>query len=318
MASLIYYRDPRAPRNVEGPFTIEQARTLAQEGLLQRTDHVSLDGQTWLPATDFEPDLFAGTGGGGKDSALWKSRATRLAQTLREHSLAAWSYLKRVALFYWTERSELWWLAREYAPILKESGTRREIRVSEDDATHAIAFDDEQWHVDLPDCCVVCGEPSDRDWNVEQRSVPNLTWTFWSPLVGLLLGLVAWFVFSQRWLILVGLLAGFLVGYRKRGEAVVAIRFRRCREHLNRTKIPRLRTFRNTLVIGVGDRKVWRRFYYGDRDVETPIAVPPDFSQAVKEQADPWSERDARPTYPTIPLAGDEAADGKDNPAEQP
>ena len=38
-------------------------------------------------------------------------------------------HLKVVADFYWRERSDLWELTREYVPILKEAGNRREIRV---------------------------------------------------------------------------------------------------------------------------------------------------------------------------------------------
>ena len=127
--------------------------------------------------------------------------------------------------------------------------------------------------------------------------------------LGLVIGLVGWiFCWSSegRWLIPLGVLIGFLVGYPSRGETIVAIRFRRCREHLNRTRYPALRTFRKTLIIGVGDRKVWRRFYYGDRDMETPVIVPPDFTTVVESQRSPSEQGDPKPSYPTIPLAGDD------------
>ena len=96
-----------------------------------------------------------------------------------------------------------------------------------------------------------------------KRSIPDLTWPFLSPILGLLAGIVCWILDSNshgRWFIPLGLLAGFLIGYRVRRERIVTIRFRRCREHLNRTKIPSIRVFRKKLIIGIGDRKVWRRF----------------------------------------------------------
>ncbi len=90
-------------------------------------------------------------------------------------------------------------------------------------------------------------------------------------------GIVCWILLWNshgRWLIPLGLFAGFLVGYRLRREAIVTIRFRRCREHSTGPRLPSLRVFRRTLIIGVGDRKVWRRFYHGERDSRRPFGPP--------------------------------------------
>ncbi len=144
------------------------------------------------------------------------------------------------------------------------------------------------------------------------RSIPDLTWPFLSPLFGLLFGIVGWiFLWNShgRWLIPLGLFVGFLVGYRLRRETIVTVRFRRCREHLNRTRLPWLRIFRKTLIIGIGDRKVWRRFYYGERDLETPLTVPPDFSKAVESTQPGPNPHGSGPSYPTIPLVDDSEMD---------
>lgn len=58
MSGDVYYRDPRAPRDVQGPFPVEQLREFARDGRLRPGDQVSLDGQSWLAATAFEPPLF--------------------------------------------------------------------------------------------------------------------------------------------------------------------------------------------------------------------------------------------------------------------
>ncbi|HEX4069863.1 MAG TPA: hypothetical protein VHX68_01785, partial [Planctomycetaceae bacterium] len=238
----------------------------------------------------------------------WKRTAHQTLEWCRAAALAAWDFLKRAADFYWSQRKELREMATEYLTFLKEPGTRREIRVTADEQHDAVKFENDQWQVELPDCCVVCGEPANFDWNREQRSIPDLTWPFLSPILGLLAGIVCWILDSDshgRWFIPLGLFAGFLIGYRVRRERIVTIRFRRCREHLNKTKIPSLRVFRRTLIIGVGDRKVWRQFYHGERDLETPLSVPPEFSQAIQSAQSTPTEPNPGPSYPTIKLIDD-------------
>jgi hypothetical protein len=309
MSGEVFYRDPRAPRDVQGPFPVDRLRELAREGRLRPSDQVSVDGQAWLTATEFEPPLFP-EGASANASALppWKAWVLWVGRFIRTCALAVWEHLKRVALFYWSHFAELRQLATEYFTFLQEPGSRKELRVSSDDRNEHVFLCGDRWTAELPDCCVVCGEEADCDWNSEHRSVPDLNWPLLAPFFGLLFGCVGWiFLWSTegRWLIPLGLLIGFLVGYQARGETLVAIRFRRCREHLNRTRLPSLRTFRKTLIIGVGDRKVWRRFYYGDRGMETPV-VPPDFVKMAESSSPATEEGDGKPTYPTIPLAGDD------------
>lgn len=313
MAGAIYYRDPRNPRDVFGPFAVDQLRELVKNGRLRATDQVSFDEHSWMPATELEPELFPG---GATDwlagQPAWKRTATHAALRLNASAIAAWNYIKRTADFYWAQRKELRLMAKEYLPFLQEHGSRRELRVRAEEQREAVSFENDQWRAELPDCCVVCGEPADCDWNREQRSIPDLTWPFLSPIFGLLVGIVGWvFLWNSqgRWLIPLGLFAGFLIGYRLRRETIVTVRFRRCREHLNRTRLPWLRIFRKTLIIGVGDRKVWRRFYYGERDLETPLTVPPVFPSEVESTQSPLNPPGSGPSFPTIPLVDDSEMD---------
>jgi hypothetical protein len=309
MSGEVFYRDPRAPRDVQGPFPVDRLLEFARDGRLRPHDQVSLDGQAWMPATDFEPPLFpVETIASGPPQPTWQRLVVRVGQWIRAGGVAIWQHLKRVALFYWVNFPEMRQLATEYLTFLQDPGNRKELRVSADDHNDRVYLYGDRWTAELPDCCIVCGEEADCEWNSEHRSVPDLTWPLLAPIFGLLFGCIGWiFMWSAdgRWLIPLGLLIGFLVGYQARGEVLVAIRFRRCREHLNRTRIPTLRTFRKTLIIGVGDRKVWRRFYYGDRGMETP-SVPPDFVKMTEAPPPIAKEGDGTPTYPTIPLVGDD------------
>jgi hypothetical protein len=311
MSGEVYYRDPRAPRDVQGPFPVDRLRDFARDGRLRPHDQVSLDQQGWMPATDFEPPLFPeGTLDSFDQQPAWQRGVIRVGRWIQTACIAVWEHLKRVAQFYWSNFPELRQLATEYITFLQDPGSRKELRVSADDHNDHVYFYGDRWTAELPDCCVVCGEDADCEWNSEHRSVPDLTWALLAPIIGLVFGVGGWiFTWSAegRWLIPLGLLVGFLVGYQARGETLVAIRFRRCREHLNRTRIPTLRTFRKTLIVGVGDRKVWRRFYYGDRGMETP-SVPPDFIKMAEAPPPVAKEGDGKPSYPTIPLVGDDEA----------
>jgi hypothetical protein len=309
MADELFYRDPRTPQDVRGPFDFEHLREMARDLRLRPSDEVTRDHLTWVRASEFAPGFFPEGSGAPQNQEALKAAASSAQRWIRTITLAVWSRLKEVAVFYWKHLSDLRQLTTEYLTFLQDPGARRELRISADDKNDHVQFDGAGWQVELPDCCVVCGEAADCDWNSEQRSVPNLYWPLWAPLLGLLLGIAAAiFLWDEwgRWLIPLGIFIGFLVGYQVRSETLVAIRFRRCREHLNQTQLPSLRTFRKTLIVGIGDRKVWRRFNYGDRGMETPITVPPPMPAVARPESAVPEEGDGRPSYPTIRLVGDD------------
>jgi len=315
MPEQVYCRDPKHPEEIHGPFTVADLKRRVMRGELRRTHQVSLDRKSWMEAHDYDPELFAGTAGAARSGFMAALQdAARLGfPYVKQRAAAAWQFLRAMSEFYWTNRAGLWQLFAEYVPFFREHGNRKEIRVSGDDKHDKVSFDGELWSVELPDCCVVCGEPVDGRWNSEQRSVPNLTWPLLAPLNGLLLGFVIGVIFWTgwiRWLMPLGLLAGLLIGYRLKSEVLVTVRFHRCREHLNRTRIPTLRTFRKSLIIGVGDRSVWRQFHYGKSGIETPLALPTD-PPATPSEIPPDVSHKLAPPPPTIKLAGD---DDEENP----
>jgi hypothetical protein len=312
MTGTIYSRDPRNPHEVYGPFAVDQLPEFVKQGRVRSTDQISFDEQAWMPATELEPGLFppaAAPRNRLEGLPPWKQTAYKVGDWLKAVGIIVWNYLRTTAEFYWSNRGELRQMAVELVPILKDPGARRELHLNADEANDSYSFENNRWKVSLPDCCVVCGEPADGEWNKEQRSITDLTWPFYLPLLGLLFGLVAWiFTWSSdgKWFVPVGVFAGFLVGYQLRRDTVVTVQFRRCREHLNRTKIPSLRVFRKKLIVGIGDRKVWRLFHHGDRGMETPIAAPPAFNEIVDSKR--AAERDSH--YPTtIPLVDDSELD---------
>lgn len=177
MSGEVYYRDPRVPRDVQGPFPVDQVREFARDGRLRPGDQVSLDGQAWLAATAFEPPLFPdGPTPGTNSSEAWKRGVDRALQMIRTAALATWEHLKRVAKFYWSNRAELRQLVTEYLTFLQDHGERKELRVSSEDHNDHVYLYGDRWTAELPDCCVVCGNETQCEWNSEHRSVPDLTW----------------------------------------------------------------------------------------------------------------------------------------------
>lgn len=311
MAGTIYSRDPRRPHEVYGPFEVDQLPEFVKQGRVRSSDQVSFDEQTWMPASELEPKLFSSAAASrNRYEGLppWKQTVFKAGDWLKAAAIVVWNYLKVTAEFYWSHRGELRQMAVETIPILQDPGARRELHLNADETNDAYSFENNKWKVALPDCCVVCGEPADGEWNKEQRSITDLTWPFYFPVLGLLFGCVAWiFTWNSdgKWFVPLGVVAGFLIGYQLRRDTVVTVQFRRCREHLNRTKIPSIRVFRKKLIVGIGDRKVWRLFYHGDRGLETPIAAPPDFNEIVDSKRAERESQSPSPYPTTIPLVDD-------------
>ena len=242
-----------------------------------------------------------------------KPFAKKAAGLARSGIVVGLRELKTAAAYYWAQRDGLWRLLGEYVTFFKEHGTRKEIWVSRDDDYEGVSFDGSSWRAELPDCCVVCGEPSDEPWSEEERSVPILSWPLWAPIVAAGIGFVLGVYFGNRWILPISVPAGLWIGYRRRDETCVRVRFRRCRQHAEKKSIPRLRFCKGALVIDVGHRAVYRKFWERERsaghfqfrgrdsadaDLEHPLPIPT------------WEP----PSHdlPPIPLVGDDEADGTD------
>jgi hypothetical protein len=190
-------------------------------------------------------------------------------------------YASTVAGYYWSHRPAFREYLTEYASGLQSPQVRRrEIRLSpnEDAPDSRIAKDG--WHVDLPDCCAVCGEPADRDWSTETVEVPDVSWPIWSPIVALGAGFLLMLVARRPWLWPITFLAGFVIGYEYRNRQVVIIRYRRCEKHAGMLAIPHLRLFKEFLVIRVGHSSVRQKFYdarytAARAPLESALSAPP-------------------------------------------
>jgi hypothetical protein len=60
MPENVYFRDPRHPDEVHGPFTVLELKKCALRGELRPTYQVSVDRKAWMGADEFEPELFDG------------------------------------------------------------------------------------------------------------------------------------------------------------------------------------------------------------------------------------------------------------------
>ena len=166
--------------------------------------------------------------------------------------------------FYWSFRRELWWQLRRRIPFAASpTPSAYEVRLSAM-ADEGFAWDGVAWVLSLPDCCVVCGEQTDREWSTETRTVDNFTRPFWSPLVGLAGGVVSWLCLPAipgfGAMCLFGALAGTAVGYFARRQVRVELHLRRCDKHVGNTELPSLRAFSDQLVVGFGKGSVRQEF----------------------------------------------------------
>ena len=162
---------------------------------------------------------------------------------------------EKLACFYRAYTRDLWSQVEPRALPQNYSSRQREIRVSATEEYKNAEWDGERWQVELPPCCVVCGQHTNDDWQDEARTVPNLFWPLWAPACGLGVGLIQ-SIFWSIWLLPIPVAAGFVLGYVHRNETDVRVRFRRCREHAECKRYPRLRLSGNELVIRVGRRPV--------------------------------------------------------------
>lgn len=250
--------------------------------------------------------------------ARWKTLLAQAGELLRRAFVRVFREMKSTAAYYGSHRVGLAKLFAEYATFFKEHGTRREIQVSPTDNYQSITWDGSEWRVQLPDCCVVCGEAADQDWCQEQRVVQNLTYPLWMPVLGLTVGVFVAIWWINRWYILLLFLAGTWAGYRLASNFPAWVRYRRCRKHANQTHVPELRWARGSLIVEVGHRAVHRKFREAESGTGPSDVVPSDADEIVRE----------RPAYvptldppkldlPPIPLAGDDEEESTEDDTPQ-
>ncbi len=213
--------------------------------------------------------------------------------------------VKVVAGYYWERRNAFWRHFTEYARDLRpERFVTREIRVSTEEEYLNADYDQGSWKIRLPKMCIVCGEPQQGKPLNGEYQVENLTGPFWSVILGVFMGLMLW-LFGWGWFSLISLVVGFLVGYRRHSTVDVAVRYWKCDKHQNNRRYPRLRTFADFLIIGVGSKAVRQEFRLqrkadrGDYGSYEQVESHYEPDEYVPPEADPHRVPDIDP----IPLA---------------
>ena len=223
----------------------------------------------------------------------------RAWQRSRQFLIRFWQSIRNLVRFYWSQRKALWQYTVDLIPFLQEHGSRRNIPISRSSTSGHACFDGENWQVDLPDCCAVCGEPAESRPIEETRQVADLVWPFWAPIAGILVGFFLGLMLSS-WLTLFALLAGIGFGYAGRGEQTLLLTFRRCHRHEDRSGLPTARLFRGSLIVGIGHRSVLRQFRELRKMKELSNWSPP---------APPAAEEPTETATPArMPLAGSDSS----------
>jgi hypothetical protein len=167
----------------------------------------------------------------------------------------------RVANFYGSQRELFWRYLKEDVLALRDSDELvREIRVRARDRIQAVERRGVNWHVRLPDCCVVCGTPTESAWQEEQFHFPDIRRPLRIVVAASGLGLGLSIYFWSVWPLPAGLLVGLVAGYALRREIEIHLRLRRCDEHAAKRRFPKVWVFGNTLIIRVGDATVRQEF----------------------------------------------------------
>ncbi len=235
------------------------------------SDHVSLDRQAWLLTIELEPELFAGRSIDRIDPKPVRKRKGEAGHWFKATSIAAWQRLpignrrqSEPAVGCWQPASLCGDISR-----LSPTFIGRTARTCGDWPKNICCFGKKAGAIaksvspltitmkpfsltefnGTRNCrtaasCVV-GRPT-AIGSANNCALPDLTRPLLFPFYGLLFGVAAWFFLwnsAGTLLIPLGVVAGVLFGYRRRGETLVASRFRRCREH-DPTNTPRLRTIR--------------------------------------------------------------------------
>jgi len=237
---------------------------------------------------------------GSQNSAAQPAWKAVLAWCLaRAGALAArsWRFVCDVVRYYWGIRQALWEYVAGFAPNLMSESTRmREVRLAPYESHRFAELTTDGWTVAIRGRCVVCGERTAAAPVDENREVDEAARAFLVPLGSLGAGALLALIYS-RWLFLLSIPLGLIMGYLVRGKVRVLLRVARCGPHAARTNIPQVLAWGNTLVLRFGHKLVRKVFLYGetvDSTVPQPDA-PLDMPAAEEQPAEKPPE--------TIPLA---------------
>ena len=234
------------------------------------------------------------------------SLVTRGAQWVRTAALRFFRLLKAAVVFYWQQRRRLYRFVQDYVRLLLMPRDQREIRLAADDSLSSILFDDSRWEVELPDCCVVCGASTSRDWEEKSETTVDLMTPTLALAGGVVAGLVLSLFFWKLWILPICILAGMLLGFAERRTIDVHLRLKRCDRHVNHHRIPKSVVSGDHLVLTVGHRSVKLQFYSAVES-SSPSADPLGRTGSSGGDSQTSSPHAGRTTIPLAGSDGDES-----------
>lgn len=185
-----------------------------------------------------------------------------------------WTLTTRVARYYVGQREAIRRRFVEYTVDAEKSPEReREIILSAAEHYETAHGIEPCWRIQLPDCCVVCGDAADDDWEVRIRTVPEVTKALWLPVVGVFLAVLLGWHWSSPLAFLAIWGASFFAGYAVRRDVRVELKLRRCRKHAAFTSTPKLFMLGGRLALRVGHisvREAFSRANRGKQESERP------------------------------------------------
>ena len=194
-----------------------------------------------------------------------------LWQSVREY----WQSTRKLLTFYFQHRRQLWLFGSGLVPQLQPArARRRQIRLQRDQQTAGGGWTGSRWEITLPDCCAICGASSAAHRFEEERPIVDLTWPFWAPTCGALLGMVVALFLWWKWVFPIFWGIGFVIGYRHRGTGQAAVRYSRCSDHQHNTRLPSVWAVGDVLVVRVGHPAVKQRFFGKTVWTEERTAAP--------------------------------------------
>jgi uncharacterized OB-fold protein len=168
--------------------------------------------------------------------------------------------------FYWTQRKALRSVLGELIqPLRSPQDLAREIRISPAHLERIGKRTSTGWVIELPDCCIVCGELTNTPATSDSRDAWDLTWPVVAPAAVVSFGLLASLLLCTPWLFLLAVPLAPLAGALVRRKSTIGLSVWRCDQHRNRLDLPQLWSFGNTLVVRTGDAQVVEAFHEPDR-----------------------------------------------------
>lgn len=177
--------------------------------------------------------------------------------------LQLYGQVRKSIQYYWNRRKSFRTYIIDHSPSFIDIDKRsREIHLERHQRSLLAEYEEGQgWWVELPDCCVVCGRPTKMPWVDEERMVEDVGRLIKVPIY-IAAGSFVLSFFIGGWLLFIaGSITGILVAPRLQHSERVEVRLRRCKKHLDQTKIPRLRLFPNKLILRVGTKSIRSKFY---------------------------------------------------------